>query len=451
MKFHSLRSALVGCALALLGAFALGSCGGGGTSGNSNNSGGNLQMFPFNGTFFAGVPSTITIVGGRKPYRITSAEPGILPVPDLVNESTFQVIPSQPGVIDSGIGENELPVRTVLVQATDAENLFAQINIRVAQNFLTGYGFSFSSDCTPAEGAETAPGACAGGETAVRIEANFNGALAGNRTYRLEFTRGPAFWVWPDGQVAGNTITVTTDHEGKAFAIFRVPAGAPTQIAAFRIVDVETGVSTEHIFTIAGVAVAGELEIIPNEFTFGGPHSAACGTGTGSFLVFDGIPPYTAFSAFSEIVVTPTQSDTNPGVFSFSVNNPNICLTDATIVITDSRLARGTVTINTEAGDGDPPPTPMRAVPSSVTVTCTAPASSFLVAGGSSDTPSFTSVDPMLNVTQSGRGFTVTLQGTTAGPGAGTTTVGPTVTSNIQITDGTSVINVAVRRPTDCI
>ena len=449
MKFHSLRTALVGCALALLGAFALGSCGGGGTTGN--NTGGNLQMFPFNGTFFAGVPSTITIVGGRPPYRITSGEPGVLPVPSVVNDNSFTVIPNQPGVIDSGIGEGELPVRTVLVQATDAENLFQQINIRVAQNFLTGYGFSFTSDCTAAEGSEAGPGACAGGETVVRIEANFNGSLAGLRTYRLEMTRGPQFWVWPDGQVAGNTITVTTDHEGKAFAIFRVPPGSPTQIAAFRIVDVETGVSTEHVFTITGVAVAGELEIIPNEFTFSGPHSGACGTGSGSFLVFDGIPPYTAFSAFSEVVVTPTQSNSNPGVFNFTVSNPNICLTDATIVITDSRLARGTVTINTEAGDGDPPPTPMRAVPSSITVTCTAPASSFLVAGGASDTPAFTNVDPMLNVSQSGRGFTVTLQGTTAVPGPTATTVGPTVTSNIQVTDGASVINVAVRRPTNCI
>jgi hypothetical protein len=361
------------------------------------------------------------------------------------------VIPNQPGVIDSGIAEGELPRRTVLVQATDAENLFQQINIQVAQNFLTGYGFSFTSNCAAAEGAEAGPGACAGGETAVRIEANFNGTLAGNRTYRLEFTRGPAFWVWPDGQVAGNSITVITDHEGKAFAIFRVPTGVPTQIAAFRIVDVETGVSTEHVFTISGQPVADQLEILPDSFTFGGPHSAACGTGSGSFLVFDGIPPYTAFSSFADIVVNPTTSDTNPGRFTFTVSNPNICLTDAAIIVTDSRNARGTVTINTEAGDGDPPPTPMRAVPTSVTVTCTAPSSSFLVAGGTSDTPSFTNTDAMLNVSQAGRAFTVTLQNTTVPPGPGTTNVPPTVTSNIQVTDGTSVINVAVRRPTDCI
>jgi hypothetical protein len=446
VKFHSLRNSLIGCALALLGAFALGSCGGGGATGN--NQGGNLQMFPFNGTFYAGVPSTITIVGGRQPYRITSGDPTLLPVPFEVNSNQFTVIPNQPGVIDTGIGEGELPVRTVLVQATDAENLFQQIQIQVAQNLLTGYGFSLTSNCAASEGAEAGPGACAGGESVIRIEANFNGTLAGLRTYRLEFTRGPAFWVWPDGQVAGNTITVVTDHEGKAFAIFRVPAGVPTQIAAFRIVDVETGVSTEHVFTITGQAVADELEILPDSFTFGGAHSGACGTGSGSFLVFDGIPPYTAFSAFSEVVVTPTTSDSNPGVFSFSVSNPNICLTDASIIITDSRNARGTVTINTEAGEGDPPPPPLRAIPTSVTVTCSAPSASFLVAGGDATaTISASENDARLSLSPpAGRQITVNL--TPTNPGGAT--LGPTVTSNVTVTDGASVITVVVRRPTDC-
>jgi hypothetical protein len=383
---------------------------------------------------------------------MVSSEPGILPVPSEVNAGNFTVIPSNPGVIDPGIEVGELPFRSVVVSVTDQENGFQQAVIRVAQNFLTGYGLRFISNC-PSEGASgDAPQACGGGETTVRVEANFNGALIGFRTYRLETVRGPITWVHPTGQpVTGNSITVTTDHEGKTFAVFRVDTNVPSQLAIIRLVDVETGVSTEYIVPVVGNQLASELEIIPNEFTFTGPDTATCGTGGAGFLVFDGQPPYTAFSSFPQVTVTPVTSDEQPGRFQFSVNDPTICLTNATIVVTDSRNVRGTVTISTEPGTADPPPPPLRAIPSTITLTCTADTSSTIVAGGGDPAAVIThsESDPRLTVT-SGTGRTVSFQFTPVTVPGGTAT-GGTISTPVSLTDGASVIVVTVRHPGDCI
>ena len=451
MKFHSLRTSLAGGVLVAIAALLVASCGGGG--GGSNNTGGNLFLLPnLNVTFYAGVPATMNISGGRWPYRITSSQPGVFPVPSEISANSFTVIPSNPGVIDTAAQTpTALPVITVQVAVTDAENNFQQASIQVAQNFLTGYGLSFtSSGCTAAGGAGTAPPACAGGETLVCLRPVFNGALVGLRTLRLDTLRGPVTWLYPNGQVAGNSVTVTTDHEGEACAIFRADTGVGTQFVVFRVTDVETGVSVEESVVLTGVATASELEILPDTFTFTGATTAECGTGSGQFLVFDGVPPYTATSTFAEVTVQPATTDAQPGKFTFNVSNPNVCLTDATIVVTDSRLVRGTVKITTEAGTAAPPPPPLRAIPSTLTLHCTTPTASILVAGGADPTAAVTpsTADPTLTATPSGpRSVQVTFNP----PTAGVTDVPPTVTGTVSITDGAQVVNVVVRHPTNCL
>ena len=352
-----------------VGALLLGSCGGGGAAGT--NEGGNLLILPLTGTFFAGVPSTMTIQGGRRPYRLTSSEPGILPVPNTLDANTFTVIPNNPGVIDSGVAVNELPVRTVIVSVTDQTNGFNTATIQVAQNFLTGYGVRYLSNCPSQRAAAAAPQACAGGETAIQVEANFTGALIGNRTYRLDILRGPYSWVFsPGGAIVGNSITVVTDHQGKTNAVFRVNGNVATQIGIFRITDVATGVSTEQVFVIQGTDITSTLTLVPNEFTFTGADNTRCGTGSATFLAFDGTPPYRAVSSFASVEVTPSSTSSQPGQFLLSVTDAGTCLENATIVVTDANNARGTVTVTTTAGSADPPPAALRVVPSSLTVAC---------------------------------------------------------------------------------
>jgi hypothetical protein len=446
VKFQSLRTSLAGSALALSAALFLGSCGGGGAE--SNNTGGNLVLLPNLGvTFYAGVPATMTVGGGRHPYRITSSQPGIFPVPDSISNNSFTVIPGNPGVIDDSVQVGQLPIRSVTVQVTDAENNFQQAIIEVAQNFIMGYGLTYTSNCTVTVG--TPPPACAGGETVIRIEPTFNGRLVPHRTLRLEILRGPLVFLYaPNGAVAGNTVTVTSDEMGRTFAVMRIDTGVPTQTGFIRLIDVETGMFADQVFPITGVATATQLEIIPDEFTFTGAFTNQCGTGSGSFLVYDGVPPYTAVSSFGEVTLNNTTSDTNPGMFTFNVSNPNVCLTDATIVVQDSRLVRGTVTITTEAGTNDPPPPPLRAVPTSITLSCTLLSGSFLVAGGD---PAVTTInaatnDPTLTLSVAGRTVSVTYNP----PGGGLTPTGPNVTGTVSATDGASVVSVPVRHPPDC-
>jgi hypothetical protein len=440
-----MRTSLAGSALALAAALFLGSCGGSGAS--SNNEGGNLVLLPNLGvTYYAGVPATMTVGGGRQPYRVVSSQPGIFPVPDSLTNNSFTVIPSNPGVIDSDVQQGQLPVRSVTVQVTDAENNFQQAIVQVAQNFIMGYGLTYTSNCTVATG--TPPGACAGGETLIRIEPTFNGALVPNRTLRLEVLRGPLVFLYaPNGAVAGNTVTVTTDEMGRTFAVMRVDPGVPTQFGIIRLIDVATGMFADQVFSITGVATATELEIIPNEFTFTGAFDNQCGTGSGSFLVFDGLPPYTATSSFGEVTLNNTTSDTNPGFFTFNVSNPNVCLTDATIIVQDSRLVRGTVTITTQPGDNDPPPPPLRAIPTSLTLSCTVTSGSFLVAGGDTTaTINAATNDPTLTLTPAGRTVTVTY----TPPSGGVTPTGANISGTVSATDGASVVSVIVRHPPDC-
>ncbi len=177
------------------------------------------------------------------------------------------------------------------------------------------------------------------------------------------------------------------------------------------------------MFNIVGTPVTGALEILPSEFTFTGPNTATCGTGTADFFVFDGIPPYTAVSSTANVTVTsfdsstglpasPAVSNTQPGHFRISATNPNVCLTDATVVVTSANLSRGTVSIKTEKGSGAPPPNPISVTPGSLTLDC-GQAGSFVILGGPTSGGTFTVsmpglVDSRVTATASGRNVTVT-------------------------------------------
>ena len=448
VKFHSLRTSLAGSAFALIAALLLASCGGGG--GATNNTGGALVLQPLTSTWYAGVPNTLLIAGGRRPYRLQSSDPGILPMPTGgINDNSVTVIPNNPGVIDDTVQAGQLPVRTVTVVAIDAENIQQQVQISVAQNFLTGYGLKFTSNCAVAAGGTSGPPACAGGETLVTLTPTFNGALVGFKTLKIETIRGPITWLFPDGQVAGNTITLTTDHEGKAHAIFRAEPGVGTQFVVFRVTEPDTGVSVEEAVVLTGTPIAAELSIIPDTFTFTGPDTATCGTGSAQFLVFDGVPPYKAVSSFANVTVSPAESDDQPGKFTFNAGDPSTCLTDATIIVTDSRLARGTVKITTATGSATPPPAPIRAVPSSITLTCAAPTQTVLVVGGSATaTINANTADAKLTAT-GGTGNVMITFNPPAGPGL-TTDVPPNQTGTVTVSDGTSTATITVRHPTDC-
>jgi hypothetical protein len=401
-----MRNAL-GSLFVIMASVLLGSCGGGGAA-SPGPIGGPPQIQPEVGTLYAGVEYTFTVSGGRPPYTMSSSEPQLLSVPTILNGNFFTVVPNNTGVVDTGLPPGSLPVRTVVISMRDTiGNTAATSGLTVAQNFFTGYGYTLAylSNCT-------AGSACAGGETALALSATIGGNLVGNRAYRFDIVRGPFFWVNGNGTIAGNSITVNTDHEGTAHVIFRVNNNVATQLAVFRVTDIATGTSTTHVFTIAGIPVSGALEVIPEELLFTGPNSATCGTGQADVLVFDGIPPYRATSSTANLTVTPETSNSNPGVFRIAATNPFVCLADATVVITDSNNSRTTVTVDTALGAAAPPPNPITVIPGALPLDC-GQQGSFTIAGGPTTGGSFTIskpgiVDPRVTAVVASRNITIT-------------------------------------------
>ena len=467
MRLESIRSSLVGSALVVLASFGLGSCGGGGAA-NPGPVGGPPQILPATGTLFAGVEYTFTLAGGRPPYFLSSSEPGVLPVPFSVDGHTFSVIPANTAVVDTGLPPNSLPVRTVIVTMRDSVGSTAATQgLQVAQNFFTGYGVFYQSNCLAGSSGDAAP-ACAGGETAIEVTAAINGNLYGNRQYRFEVVRGPIFFtnlpgvpgvVPPSGTLGpgGATWTTRTDHEGDAHAILRVSQNVGTQIAVYRVVDVATGASTQFVLNIEGVPLAGALTAIPDEFTLAGPDSATCGTGSGDFLVFDGTPPYTAVSTFPTLLLVEALDHPNtnvstsqPGQFRFQAVNPFSCIDPGTIIVRDANNRQVTVEVTTETGSGDPPPAPIMLTPGSLTLACGLSGSVIITGGGTTFTAS--SPDPRITVTAASRVLTITRIATDpAGlPVSPTPGVPNPVPFTVNLTDGTNLTSVSIIAPSNC-
>lgn len=442
MKFHSLRSSLTAFVLACGSAILLAACGGGGAGGNPNQ-GGPISISPSgeNVTLYAGMPFTFQLQGGRKPYTLTSSDPGILEMPARVNGHEVTVVANNPGVIDTGLQPGELPVRSIQINMRDSTGILVTTEVKVAQNFLTGYGVNIAPTTCPsasASGHDPAAQACAGGESAIRMQATFNGSLAGNRQFRMRVLRGNFSLRNPVTGQASQEITVTSDHTGSVLAILEVPANVPTQLGVLRVQDVATGVYSDTVFTISGFSASQSITPVPNDFTFTGPLTTTCGTGTASFLVFDGVAPYTAVSSDPNLTVTPS-SPTNPGQFTLNAFNPNWCMDNATIVVTDARGGRGTVTVTTETGPLAPAePAPFNVAPSSITLGC-GQSGSVTVVGGTGSY--FTnSTHPAVSAIASGTAVTITRANTGTSP---TSVI-------ISVSDGREIAEVTATVPATC-
>ncbi|MGE5094480.1 MAG: hypothetical protein ACM3SO_05030 [Betaproteobacteria bacterium] len=368
-----------------------------------------------------------------------------MPVPQTVDSGSFQVVPANPGVIDAGLPPGSLPVRTVNIVARDARGQQATASIKVGINFLTGYGVSFTSNCPTGASGTAAPPACAGGETVVTLLSVTNGNVFGDRPVRFEVVRGPFQFVHPITRVVGNTVTVNTDHQGNAIAIMQVNANVPPQFGVLRVVDPATGVYVDEVFPISSSGPTATLTAIPNAFSFTGPLSTICGTGSGDFMVFGGQPPYTAFTSDpSDLRVTPTSTGANPAVFTVTAFNPNVCLDSATVIVTDATGGRATVTVTTKAGTQQPAaPPPLSVAPAAITLAC-GTSGSVSAVGGITTNYIVNSSHPRVTAIASGSTITITrLAGDAVGSSFPTT-------AGISVSDGAAIQTVTVTVPAFC-
>jgi hypothetical protein len=430
VKFHS----LIRYAFALGASLFLAACGGGGAQ-TLPNQGGAFSIAPAEATFFAGIPSTLVFSGGRAPYSLASSEPTVLPVPQILNGHTLEVIPNNPGTVDAGLAAGSLPIRTVNITARDSLGSEVTAKIHVAHNFLTGYTVSFSSSTCA-----TAP-ACSGGETVVLFDTVTNGLLYGNRPFRVEIVSGDCRLTDPIGsQNLVTSVNTASDHEGKVQVIMRCPSGIASQVGLIRLIDIGTGASTENAFVISGDSATQGMTALPAAFTFTGADSTQCGTGNADFFVFGGQPPYMAVSSDPNISVSAT-SPSQPGRFTVTAANPGVC-SDTTIVVTDSRLGRTTVSVKTALGAGTPPAPAMTVSPSSLTLGCGQSAS--VSAVGGSGKYNVSSSDPNISSAVAGSTVTITRNGSLP------VILATPVNSTVTVTDGTTTSTVTVTNPTTC-
>jgi hypothetical protein len=445
VNFAALRSAknLITLSFVASAALLLGSCGGGGASGTTpGNTAGVVALAPASGSIYAGVPTTINIVGGRRPYLLTSSEPTLVALNVTVNANSFEILANNPGVIDVGLDPNAVPSRTVNITVTDSAGQSATSSYNVLQNFFTGYGVSYTSTCASGTGAP--PQACSGLDSIIRLSPVSQGTRYGNRVLQLDKIRGDFQFVQENPAAVPqlvNQIRSTTDQTGLAIARLRVTVGAPTQIASYRVTDVSTGVTTDQTFIIVQQDPSTVINLIPNAFTFTGGLAGTCGSGSGQSIVLGGVGPYQVLTSSPLIIAGPNPVLANGDRLSVTVPSGVTTCPTGVVTVIDAQGARGTLTVTSQAGTGTLPP--IAVSPSSLTLTCAAPTGSAAVIGGNGSLSAVSS-HPRVQATISGNILTVTRLVPDV------PVVAYPATATVAVTDGATIVNVTVTVPPSC-
>ena len=444
MNFAALRSVQTQLSIAFIASAALllGACGGGGASGSPATAGSPVAITPASGSVYAGVPYTFNIVGGRRPYLVTSSEQTLVALNFTTTGSSFDFVANNPGVIDVGLDPDAVPSRSVIITVTDSSGASVTGTYNVLQNFFTGYGVQYSNTC--ASGTGTAPQACSGLDSLVRLSPVSQGTRYGSRVLQLDKVRGDFQFVQEDPNVAPqlvNQLRVTTDQTGLAFARLRVSVGAPTQIATYRVTDVRTGVTTDQTFLIVQQDPPTTINLIPNTFTFTGGLAGTCGTGSGQAIVLGGVGPYQVLTSSPLIIAGPNPIAANGDRLSVTVPVGVTTCPTGVVTVIDSQGARGTITVTSQPGSGTLPP--IAVSPSTLTLTCTAPTASAAVIGGNGSLSAVSS-HPRVQATISGTVLTVSRLVPDV------PVVAYPATATIAVTDGATIVNVTVSVPTSC-
>jgi hypothetical protein len=414
--------------LALAGLLSLAACGGGnGAPNNPYTSGGNiaLSVLPGTTTVYSGVPATLTISGGKAPYRAFSSDSAVLPVP-LVPDTTIPLLAS-PVAADVAV--------TVTVQ--DSAGTSATATVTVTPSLLLPASITITGNPICAASGSTL---CSGQDgTASVLVTGPAGAPLSGRQVRFDVVLGTFSLISANSAVPAQTLTVASDQNGLAAVTIRVPVNAVTQFATIRATDVISGSSVLGQFTIAQfVSGAGVLSIIPTGVTtFTGPDTATCSSGAqANFYIFGGTPPYTVAANFpTAISLSGSPVPRSGGAFAVTTNGT--CFTGLTFAITDAagRTLLTPPTVDNVLGTAAPF-VPLAIIPTEFPIgggktTCRDNTFSFLISGGSGKYSA--SVSP-------GSGATGTA---TAAISSGTVNVSFTGVAhgdfNVNVTDGTQV------------
>jgi len=247
---------------------------------------------------------------------------------------------------------------------------------------------------------------CSGesGVASITIRSSATSVLP-NRQIRFDVVQGAYnFVVDQNGTITAKTITIVTDQNGKADAVVRMDAGAPSQSALIRATDIISGNRVDSAFSIVQ-AINGSaiLSVFPSTYSTTGKYKNECPGTAGDYLVYGGTPPYSIRSSLPNaiplsvggITADPVIVTRSGGSFTASSFDSTTCGDySSSIVITDASGRNTSVTYVVKAGTEDRPtvtlPT-LEIVPKTVSFTaqplvngnCDARAVKFAVIGGS--------------------------------------------------------------------
>ena len=315
--------------VALAGALSLAACGGGNGAPSQVINGGGvapLAITPSTATAYSGNPFVFTVTGGKLPYTIITSDQAALPVVGTLNDNALIVVPGNVGT--------DTPV---ILTARDASGLVASAAVTVKPALLLPASITITGNPNCASsGADL----CSGqdGTASVKLTGPAGAPLAG-RAVKFDVVQGAySISSTAAGQPLVQSLTVTTDQNGNATVRLVVPVNAATQIATIRATDVTDGSSVVGQFTIAQFINGNSvLSVIPTgTTTFNGPDKTHCASsGSATFFVFGGTPPYTVAPTFPGAVQITGNPVPRSGA-GFTVTPTGSCFTNLTFAITDS-------------------------------------------------------------------------------------------------------------------
>lgn len=420
----NLAARLLVSIFALLG---LASCSGGVSGSAPVSDPSRITILPATATLYAGVPTTFVISGGTGAYIVSSSNQTVVPVAGAINGNTLIVTPNEVGA-DTAV--------TLTVRDTGTTP--------ISSAALTVRPGTVNNDITVApsstQGLNCAPAVCSGGDALVSTTLSQAGVPLAGRSVRFDAISGDFRFVTSTAgstiETLATTVTIPTDQSGRATARIRVTAGAANQTALMQVTDVSTGSFQRTSFVISqATGTSPGFFATPSSITFQGRRQGECAGSDLSaiFYVFGGTAPYVISNTISTLLVRPDVVTSSGSGFTVTPNGACIGLPGVPITIRDAAGRTTSVSVANIPGTDAVPA--LAASPGTVTLSSCDATANVQVAGGRSGTYFVASGSDSLVATISGSTVTIRRRNP-----SGT----PSPTGSIGISDGTSVVNVAV-------
>ena len=331
---------------------------------------------------YAGVPTVLTITGGKPPYTASSSNSAAAPTPTSVAGSTIVIV-----------ANNVTADTPVTVTVRDANGSVAIAEAVVHPSTLLG-GMTVTPNL-----AECGENAICSGQNGVAVASvqSPTGAPLSGRAIRFDVVSGPFGIVsTAPGSPIVSSFTVVSDGLGQASVIIKAFVDAPTQQAQLRATDVTGGQQITRNFLVQQVTDGTKvLSVVPPTVTITGPDKKTCSAGARvDYFIYGGTPPYRITAAFPTAATLLNSVVTTSGGYFEVVTNGTCSDAGLLFSILDASGRQTTATLINKLGTLDPIvlPDPLEATPSApkpFPATCANSSATFVITGG---TPTFSVV-----------------------------------------------------------